>query len=222
MRKLVPKYLADLIAQKESQTLDFKYEISDAKKIAKTLVAFANTDGGKLLIGVKDNGNIAGVRSDEELYMIDAAAKLYCKPKIDFTFRPWQVNKKTVLEVTIEQSNKKPHFAHDEHDRWRAYIRVGDQNFVANSVMIRVWKGQRKRKPIKIKFNRNEDWLLHYLQDNDNVTFSRIRKITGMPPGIIENMLVDLILLDLIDIRFSETGVFYVLKDSQLTGENSF
>lgn len=46
--------------------LDFKFEISDSKKIARSLVAFANTDGGRLLIGVKDNGVISGIRSEEE------------------------------------------------------------------------------------------------------------------------------------------------------------
>jgi len=60
-----------LIAQGEHQQLDFKFEISDAAKIARSLVAFANTDGGKLLIGVKDNGVIAGVRSEEEKFMIE-------------------------------------------------------------------------------------------------------------------------------------------------------
>lgn len=58
-----------LIEQGEHQQLDFKFEVSDSKKIARTLSAFANTDGGRLLIGVKDNGAISGVRSEEEYYM---------------------------------------------------------------------------------------------------------------------------------------------------------
>ena len=62
-------YIHALIAEGEHQQQDFKFEISDARKIAKTLSAFANTDGGRLLIGVKDNGKIAGVRSEEEKYM---------------------------------------------------------------------------------------------------------------------------------------------------------
>ena len=66
-------YIHALIAEGEHQQQDFKFEISDARKIAKTLSAFANTDGGRLLIGVKDNGKIAGVRSEEEKYMIEAA-----------------------------------------------------------------------------------------------------------------------------------------------------
>ena len=73
-------YLQQLIAEGEHQQQDFKFEISDARKIARSLSAFSNTDGGRLLIGVKDNGRIAGVRSEEEIYMIEAAAKLYCRP----------------------------------------------------------------------------------------------------------------------------------------------
>ena len=57
------EYIHILIAEGEHQQQDFKFEISDARKIARTLSAFSNTDGGRLLIGVKDNGKIAGVRS---------------------------------------------------------------------------------------------------------------------------------------------------------------
>ena len=67
-------YIQKLIEKGESQTLDFKFEVSDSRKIARTFSAFANTDGGTLLIGVKDNGAIAGVRTEEEYYMIEAAA----------------------------------------------------------------------------------------------------------------------------------------------------
>ena len=46
-------YLQQLIAEGEHQQQDFKFEISDARKIARSLSAFSNTDGGRLLIGVK-------------------------------------------------------------------------------------------------------------------------------------------------------------------------
>ena len=62
MEQADQKYLRSLIAEGEHQELDFKFEISDARKIAKTLSAFYNTHGGRLLIGVKDNRRIAGVR----------------------------------------------------------------------------------------------------------------------------------------------------------------
>ncbi|MFP4472106.1 MAG: helix-turn-helix domain-containing protein, partial [Bacteroidales bacterium] len=73
-------YIKKLIGQGEHQRQDFKFEISDSKKIARSLAAFSNTEGGKLLVGVKDNGAIAGVRSDEEFYMVQAAAEMYTRP----------------------------------------------------------------------------------------------------------------------------------------------
>ena len=72
-------YIQRLISEGEHVHQDFKFEISDARKIAKSISAFANTEGGRLLVGVKDNGKIAGVRSEEEIYMIEAAAQRYCR-----------------------------------------------------------------------------------------------------------------------------------------------
>jgi len=66
------QYIRQLVSEGEHCHQDFKFEISDARKIARSLSAFANTEGGRLLIGVKDNGKIAGVRSDEEIYMIES------------------------------------------------------------------------------------------------------------------------------------------------------
>ena len=72
------------IARGEGVSQDFKFRIDDQKKIARTLAAFANTEGGSLLIGVKDNGKIAGVNPEEEYYMIEGASDLYTKPPVAF------------------------------------------------------------------------------------------------------------------------------------------
>ena len=77
--KTTTNHIQQLVAEGEHVHQDFKFAITDARKIARSLSAFANTEGGRLLIGVKDNGKIAGIRSEEELYMIEAAATMYCK-----------------------------------------------------------------------------------------------------------------------------------------------
>ena len=59
MRKLVE--IADIIKGKEGKTLEFKRDLSSFKPIMKTLVAFANTAGGILVIGRDDNGMVAGI-----------------------------------------------------------------------------------------------------------------------------------------------------------------
>ena len=73
-------YLLGLIAQGEHQQQDFKYKVQDAVKLARSVSAFANTDGGRLLIGVRDDGHLSGVRSEEEIFMMHQAAWKYCQP----------------------------------------------------------------------------------------------------------------------------------------------
>ena len=119
-------HIAKLISEGEHQLLDFKFEISDARKIARSFSAFANTDGGRLLIGVKDNGQIAGIRSEEEYFMLDAAANIYCDPPVPFEYKQWHLEGKQVLEVIIPRSDQKPHFVLEKEDKRLAYIRSGD------------------------------------------------------------------------------------------------
>jgi len=100
------KYLKDLISVGENQKLDFKYCVSDSRKIARTLVAFSNSDGGKLLIGVKDNGRISGIKSDEEIYMVDTAVHLFCRPEISYKIKQHSVGTKSILEVEVFKGQK--------------------------------------------------------------------------------------------------------------------
>jgi len=204
-------YLIKLIEKGESQILDFKFEISDSKKIAKSLAAFANTDGGKLLIGVKDNGVIAGIRSEEEFYMLDAAAKLYCKPEIYFTIQNHNINGKTVLEVTIPKSLKGPHYCKNEDSKWLIYIRKNDKNLLANSVLLKVWKKEKLGKGVYLKYTAKEKMLFDYLLKNKTITLSQYSKIALISRKIAENILVNFILLKLIEIVFTEKQVYYQL-----------
>ncbi|MEZ4998936.1 MAG: ATP-binding protein [Bacteroidales bacterium] len=97
------RYIHNLISGGEGVNLDFKYCISDPGKIARTLSAFSNTAGGKLLIGVRDNGSLAGVRSDEEYYMIDAAARLHCEPEVSIVTRTHTINGNTNHYVMVPE-----------------------------------------------------------------------------------------------------------------------
>jgi len=102
-------YLKKLIKEGENQQLDFKYCVSDSRKIARTLSAFANSNGGKILIGVRDNGRIAGIKSDEEYYMVDTAAQFFCRPKITYSIKQQMTGGKTILEVEVLKGNKRPY-----------------------------------------------------------------------------------------------------------------
>lgn len=206
-------HIRQLIEAGESQTLDFKFEISDSKKIAKTFVAFANTDGGTLLIGVKDNGAIAGVRSEEEYYMIEAASKMYCKPEVPFNTRKWNIDGRTILEITISKSDNKPHFALNDEKKWMVYIRVKDQNLLANSILLKVWQQNKERKPVYLEYSKNERILLSYLEEHSHITLSKFCKVALIPRKEAEDILIKLIALDIITIEFTEKQVYYQLTE---------
>ncbi|OQX79886.1 MAG: ATP-binding protein [Bacteroidetes bacterium 4484_249] len=205
-------YIHKLISQGEHQQLDFKFEIADSKKIAKTFSAFANTDGGKLLIGVKDNGKIAGIRSEEEFYMAEAAATMYCKPTIDFESKEWIVESKKVLEVTIKKGENKPYFAENEDGKWLAYVRVNDRNILANRVLVNSWKRKNSPDGTYINYTQNERLLLEYLENNEFITLSKFKRIAGISLYKAENILTNFLSLDIIEIDISEKQVLYRLS----------
>jgi len=210
---LNPGYIQKLIDQGEHQKLDFKFQISDSMKIAKTFSAFANTDGGKLLIGVKDNGNIAGVRSEEEFFMAEAAANMYCEPAVPFISKEWVVENKRVLEITISSSDNKPHFAKNETGKWLAYMRVGDQNILVNRVLLNAWRRKKRPEGTYINYGEKEKMLLEYLERNDSISLSKFKKLANISPYKAGNILTNFLALELIQIKVTEKQVVYCLPD---------
>lgn len=182
-----------LIEQGEHQQLDFKFEVSDSKKIARTLSAFANTDGGRLLIGVKDNGNISGVRSEEEYYMIEAASKMYTCPEVPFEATRWDVNGKTVLEIYIAPSPDKPHNAPDKEDKYKAYIRVADENMLANEVIILAWQKKHKPDGTLLKISKPVERLFAYLDEHPFINLNQFCRIGHVNYFVAKNILSDLL-----------------------------
>jgi len=210
----VSKYLLNLIQQGEHQTQDFKYCISDSKKIARSLVAFANTDGGRLLIGVKDNGNIAGVRSEEEYYMVEAAARIYSKPMIDFTTKQHFIDGKTVLEVMIKPSSDKPHYAVDENGKWWAYFRKDDENRLANKVMLEVWKKQKSTDGIMINYSDSEKILLDYLENHEKISVSKFARIAHLTYKQAEQIIINFRALDILQDCVGDTRIDYSINEA--------
>lgn len=133
----------DLIEQGEHEHQDFKYSISDARKIARSVSAFANNDGGCLLIGVKDNGVIAGVRNEEDIYVVEQAAQMYCSPAQDVKFDAFKMEGGLiVIRATIAKADKRPVQVLEADGRRRAYYRVADENIAAHPLMVRAWQQQ--------------------------------------------------------------------------------
>ncbi|MDQ7948992.1 MAG: ATP-binding protein [Pedobacter sp.] len=208
-------HIKKLILGGENVRLDFKKTISNAAKIAKTLVAFANNQGGQLLIGVADDGTIKGVKGeDEERYMINKAAHVYCKPAIEPNFEEIYVDDKLVLVVDIPKSDIKPHYALDENQKWWVYFRVKDKSVLATKILVDVLKEGNKDMGQLITYTDQERKLLQYLEEHGRITLKEFSKLTRSAYKKAQKIIVSLILSGVLLPHISEKEEYFTASDS--------
>lgn len=199
-----------LILEGENVSLDFKKTISSSEKIAKTLVAFANNKGGKLLIGVTDDGHIKGVKSEEEeKYMITKAAHVFCKPAIEPKYEEVDIDGKIVLVVDIPKSDTKPHYALGEDKKWWVYFRVNDKSVLASKIIVDVLKVESQETGQLINYSAYEKVLLSYLAEHGRITLKEYSKLARIAHKKAQKIIVSLILAGVILPHISEKEEYY-------------
>lgn len=205
-----------MIQMGENDRQDFKFAITDSRKIARSLSAFANTIGGRLLIGVKDNGKIAGISSDEEYYMVESASKLYSRPEVFFTPKIWKYEGKTVLEVKVPESRVKPHYVVESDGSKNAFVRVGDQNIKANQVLRKVWELKKQKKDRLVRYSKAEESLFRILREKGSVSLNQFKKGARLSNDLAVKTLANLVIFDLIEMEIDESFTkYYLKKDKQ-------
>lgn len=185
------RYLLSLIREGEHQQQDFKYRVADACKLAKSVSAFANTDGGRLLIGVRDDGHLSGVRSEEEIYMMHQAAYKYCRPEASIKFDTYHAEGRTIVIATVPPSSKRPVCAQDEEGRMRAYIRINDENIVASPVHLALWRESQKPQGAMITYNDDIRKLLDVIHGQQ--TLNQIVRLSRLPRHKVITLMARLI-----------------------------
>ena len=165
--------------------------MADACKLAKSVSAFANTDGGRLLIGVRDDGHLSGVRSEEEIYMMHQAAYKFCKPEASIKFDTYHVDKRTIVIATVSPSGRRPVCALDEDGRKRAYIRINDENIVASPVHLALWREAQKPQGVMITYDDDIRLLLDAIEGQ--LPLNRIVRLSRLPRHKVINLLARLI-----------------------------
>jgi len=199
-----------LILEGEGVSLDFKKTITRCEKIAKTMVAFANNKGGRLLIGVADDGSIKGVKyEEEEKYMITRAANFFIRPALEPVFEEVYVDDKLVLIVNIENSTTKPHYALGEDGKWWVYVRVLDKSVLASKIVVDVLKRSADEQGVLIEYSANEKTLLTYLQEHNRIDIRQFCSLLTIGRKAAQRILVNLALSGVISIHTSEKEEYY-------------
>lgn len=197
-------YINNLIQEGEHEHQDFKFAVTDAAKIAHSISAFANNDGGRLLIGVKDNGHIAGVRSEEDIFVIEQAAEMYCHPPQHIEVSAFAVDGgAVVVRVEIPKAKSRPVMSREADGKWTAYYRVKDENIVANPLMVKAWRHRSQEREVVFSLTEAESSLLSYLDEWGMTTVEDYMHGAHISRPLAEDIVVNLYVAGVIDFVYS-------------------
>lgn len=189
--------LNEIIENGENDRVEFKRKFSSPEKIAKEMIAFANSKGGKILFGIDDDKSVVGVESEKgELELISTAAKFYCEPEVEFDTDIMLLKKKDIVVVNIEESKKKPHklVSDDDNDNSKVYVRFNDMSILASKETIKILKNSNlDSSPLQINIGEIEKALFDFLNENDKITVKGFKKLVNISERRASRTLVNLV-----------------------------
>ncbi len=202
------KNLRQLVKQGEGQQLEFKLKSNHPDKIMKEVVAFANSDGGKLLIGVADDKELIGLKyPDEDEYIISKSIEKFIFPEVNYSREKIRLdNKKEVLVYDILASEDKPHFLDLKGipDERKIFVRSDDKSIQASKEVKEILKGKKKDKGYKFAYGEKENLLMKYLDKNKEITVTKFSELAEIPKKIASRTLVLLVLAGVLRVNPSE------------------
>jgi predicted HTH transcriptional regulator len=200
--------LLQLIEEGENLYIEFKQRFSSYEKIAKEMIAFANTSGGVIIFGVDDDKSIYGVESEKsETAFVLETAKNYCEPPLEIEVSYFEIEHKELVVVEIPESSNKPHRLQDykssiDINDANVYVRVGEKSVLASKEMIKVLQNQVKKKELKnYTVGKNEKIAFDYLEKNETINVKELSKIANISNRRASRTLINLVRANLLMIH---------------------
>ncbi len=203
------KALRDLVRQGEGRYLEFKLKTTHPEKIIREIVAFANTDGGRLLIGVADDKTVPGLKyADEDEYLLVRAINKFCFPAISYFIERIPLpNERDVLMLRIPRSPTRPHYIIpdlNDPENKKAYVRVADKSVQASKEVREILKGERAERNVRFTYGDKERALMHHLDENKTITVDLFASMANIPRKIASRTLVLLVLANVLEVHPDE------------------
>jgi predicted HTH transcriptional regulator len=203
------KELRALVKKGEGLHLEFKLKSNHPEKIVREIVAFANTKGGMLIIGISDEGEIKGLKYiDEDEFSITKCIEKYIWPIPTYEIEKIPLDNQDLglLIYHVAQSTKKPHYLnpiHEAEDR-KVYVRNGDKSIQASKEVKEILKGLSKTKGYTFTFGEKETILMRYLDEHGVVSVHKFSEIAKIQKKIASRTLVLLVLAGVLKISPSD------------------
>lgn len=153
-----------------------------------------------MLIGVKDSGAVAGVRNEEDIYVVEAAAQLYCRPAQELRFTAFTTEGgAVVIRAEISPSPTRPVQAQEPDGSWRAYYRVKDENIVAHPLMVRAWRQSASGEGLTMMLSESEQRVLEHLRSVPSSSIEQIMLAASLSRRTAEEMIVRLATIGVVE-----------------------
>ncbi|WP_026210203.1 AlbA family DNA-binding domain-containing protein [Flexithrix dorotheae] len=209
--------LRKLVSQGEGARLEFKRKATYPVKIMKEVVAFANQKGGKLLIGVDDDGTIVGLKDAvEEEFVLENAIKKHCKPAVNYSLSHVRItDKRSVLVFDIEQSEKKPVFLiyNFRRNLGRAYIRIDDKSVQTSREVRKVLQANSSQKDIGFNYGEHEQALMHCFKSTSQINVKDFAARVNIPILKASDILIRLTIANVLEVHPTDDGDYFTMKD---------
>ena len=209
-----------MIDEGEGAKTEFKRKISSPKKIARTMISFANSGGGIILFGVDDDGTIVGVESEKtEVELIRSAGMIYADPSVVPVIEIVPYRGKDIVAAIIGESKDKPHYyvANENGEQPsadRVYIRVNDRSIVASNEMVNIMHEQNPdAEPMTIAIGNNERRLFEYLERNERITIKGFMQLVNISERRASRMFVNLVRAGILQIHTDEHNEYYTMTE---------
>ncbi|HRJ29582.1 MAG TPA: ATP-binding protein [Cyclobacteriaceae bacterium] len=214
------KALYALVARGEGEQLEFKRKATHPEKIVREMIAFANSKGGTVLIGVSDDGSIPGVKfPDEELFVVQRAITRLSRPHINYEKEIISLSTgRYVISLKVLFGKRKPYFL--RLSRWRrgCFIRIDDKSIKASKEVQQILYLQAKQHDVQFTYGEYEQKLFRHLDKFNYVTVAEFSALCDIGYHHASNILVQLVLANVLKIEPHEKGDQYAIcRGSLLT-----
>jgi len=189
--RIIEKWIED----GEGARIDFKTSISSLPKIAKSLVAFANSRGGRIVVGVEDKGAVLGVDVEGEKYQLEMAAERYTRPRVEMRFEELRYMDKVILVAEVAESKTKPHFALNKIGEERLLIRQLDKCVSPDPLVKDVLlSGKMNNLHRTGSYHRAKRNLIHYLKDHREISITTYQEQNELSETSAQRVLIDFLM----------------------------
>ena len=207
------KDLIDLIEEGENIQCEFKRHFTTPEKIAREMIAFANTKGGYILFGIDDDKKIIGVESEKsEAEMINDAANNYCEPPLEFKINFIMYKGKEIVSVTVPESANKPHRLQDyqkdfDINKALVMIRVNDKSMKASKEMVRIMRANAGDLALqKYTIGETEKNVFEYLSKKERISVKELSNLVNISERRASRTLVKMVRANLLIIHTKDNG----------------